>query len=291
LLVGLAAYLGHGLVNVGSVSVDWFPWLCFGAVASMVGARRPAPVRSIPALVASGIPVIALIGLLLPFSAFTANRDAALAHAEWVAGRSDQAASSALAALSHDPGRAVYWNWLGLARHQGGKWKDAAAAFEEASRRVPSESTYLLNLALAKGQQALSGDDSTAARLAALQAASRAIDVDPYILRMSEIADLAFGFSDFDLTLRASAATVAYFDPSYGHRAFLAAREATDLNQARREIENALVVRETAELRAALGETNLRMGDAETARTNGARALELEPNNEDARELLRQVGP
>jgi O-antigen ligase len=291
LLLGLFAFLAHGLVNVGSVAVDWFPWVCFGAAASLVGTRRPLSARTVPRLVGFGLATVALIGMALPFSAFAANRDAALARAELVAGRSDDAASSALAAVSHDPGRAVYWNWLGLAKHQAAKWREAAAAFEEASRRAPSESTYLLNLALAKGQQALSGDDSASARGAALHAASRAIDVDPYLLRMSEVADLAFGFGDFDLTLRASAATVAFFDPSYGHRTFLAAREAIDLNQAQRTLESAVAIRETPELRAALGETLLRMGDAAAARTNGLRALELSPDNEDARELLLQVGP
>jgi tetratricopeptide (TPR) repeat protein len=193
--------------------------------------------------------------------------------------------------VRQDPGRAVYWNWLGLARHQAGQWKAAGDAFQEASRRAPYESTYLLNLALARGQQALSGDDPNTAGSAALQAARGAIDVDPYLSRMSEVADIAFEFGDFDLTLRAAAATTAFFDPSYGHRTFLAAQQAIDLIQARRTLERALLVRETSELRAALGVTILRMGDAGSARANGIRALELEPDNQDARELLRQVGP
>ncbi|MDQ2915542.1 MAG: O-antigen ligase family protein, partial [Chloroflexota bacterium] len=251
LLLGLSAYLAHGLVNVGAVAVDWFPWVCFGAAASMAGVRRPAPARRFPQFVGLPFAIVALAAIVLPFSAFAANRDAGAARVQWTAARSDNAIFAAIGAISHDPGRAVYWNWLGLAKHQAGKWSEAAAAFEEAARRVPSESTYFLNLALARGQQSLSGEDSANTRGAALKAAGRAIDVDPYLPRMSEVADLAFGFGDFDLTLRASAATTAFFDPSYGHRTFLAAREAIDLVQAQQTLSSALSVRETSELRAA----------------------------------------
>jgi tetratricopeptide (TPR) repeat protein len=291
LLLGLSAYLAHGLVNVGSVAVDWFPWLCFGAAASMSGAGRSLQARRLPRLVGLGLVIVASVGIVLPISAFAANREAGSARLSWLAIRSDDATRAAEAAVRQDPGRAVYWNWLGLARHQAGQWKAAGDAFQEASRRAPYESTYLLNLALARGQQALSGDDPNTAGSAALQAARGAIDVDPYLSRMSEVADIAFEFGDFDLTLRAAAATTAFFDPSYGHRTFLAAQQAVDLIQARRTLERALLVRETSELRAALGVTILRMGDAGSARANGIRALELEPDNQDARELLRQVGP
>ncbi len=290
LLLGLAAYLANGLVTVGSIAVDWFPWVVLGATASIAGVTRPTRHRGLPRLFGIGLAILALVGMLAPAYALAANRDAGSARLEWVAQRSN-AVSSALSATSRDPGRAVYWNWLGLAKYQVGLWRDAASAFEEASQRAPHESTYLINLALTRGQQALDGDDAQNARSEALDAARRALDVDPYTARANEIANLAFAFGDFDLTLRAAATTTAFFDPSYGHRTFLAAAQATNLVEARRTLEAALMARETSELRAALGETALRMGDRESARTNVRRALELAPDNGDALGLLRQIGP
>ncbi|MDQ2915080.1 MAG: O-antigen ligase family protein, partial [Chloroflexota bacterium] len=137
LLLGLSAYLAHGLVNVGAVAIDWFPWVCFGAAAAMAGVRRPTPARRFPQFVGLPFAIVALAAMVLPFSAFAANRDAGAARVQWTAARSDDAIFAGVGAISHDPGRAVYWNWLGLAKHQAGKWSEAAAAFEEAARRVP----------------------------------------------------------------------------------------------------------------------------------------------------------
>ena len=291
LLLGLAAYWAHASVSVGSISVDWFPWLVFGATSSMTGVRRPTFSRSLPRPAGVGVVVLTLIAMGYAAFAFAANRDAGSARIEWGAQRSSLAITSAESATNHDPGRAVYWNWLGLAKHQAGLWQEAAAAFEEAARRTPQESTYLLNLALARGEQALHGDDAQNARAEALEAARRALDADPYSSRVYQIADIAFAFGDFDLTLRAAATTTVFFDPSYGHRTFVAASQALRLDEARRILDASVVIRETSELRAALGETALRMGDRELARASARRALELAPDNGDAIGLLREVGP
>ena len=39
LLLGLLAYWAHGLVSVGSVSVDWFGWAVLGAAAAVTTRR------------------------------------------------------------------------------------------------------------------------------------------------------------------------------------------------------------------------------------------------------------
>jgi O-antigen ligase/cytochrome c-type biogenesis protein CcmH/NrfG len=290
ILLAMAAYWVHGLVAVGSISVDWFPWVCFGGVAAVAGERQPAALHRSPRRAALALPLIVLGGLLMPLDALRANRDANTARAEWTASRTPNAVAAAQSAVSHDPGRAEYWNWLGLARSQAGQWGDAAGAFEEASRRAPHEATYWVNLALARGRQALSGGDPETSGRAAIDAARRAWEVDPFAPRVSDLlSDIGFQFGDFDLALLGSAQMTAYFDPTYGHRAFLAAQRAPDLAAARRVLERALAARETAGLRDALAAVSIRGGDLEAAQRNAVRAQELAPDDPDARALLEEL--
>jgi hypothetical protein len=169
-------------------------------------------------------------------------------------------------------------------------WRDAAQGFEEAARRAPHEATYWDNLAFAREQQASSGDDPETAGRAAVEAAARAVASDPFAPHVNRIlSDVAFRFGDFDLSLFGAARTTAYYDVTYGHQAFQAAQRANDLPQARRILEDALAVRETAALRSAFAAVALRMGDRETAWTNALRAKELAPDDPDARTVLDQL--
>ena len=290
ILLAMAAYWAHGLVAVNSISVDWLPWVCFGGIAAVAGERQTAAPRRPSRRAALVLPLIVLGGFLMPVDALRANRDANTARAEWTASRTPNAIAAARSAVSRDPGRAEYWNWLGLARSQAGLWPDAAAAFEEATRRAPHDATYWVNLALARGRQALSEDDPDAAGRAAINAARRALEVDPFAPRVSNVlSDIAFQFGDFDLALLGAAQTTAYFDPSYGHRTFLAAQRAPDLAAAWRVLERALAVRETAGLRDALAAVAIRGGDLEAAQRNAVRAQELAPDDPVARALLEEL--
>ncbi|MEK6206467.1 MAG: O-antigen ligase family protein [Chloroflexota bacterium] len=297
ILGGLAAYYTHGLVAVGSISVDWFPWFCFGLIASTTGlsssatARRvrPAPLGPIGLFAAA---LLAAAAIALPISAFQANRHAGAARAELLLGRPERAVSAAESAVSTDSGRSAYWRWLGLSREKMERWREAAEGYEEAAVRAPHDATYWSSLARARRNQALAKDEPELAGAAAVQAALRAVAVDPYGLGVNEsLADLAYEFGDFDIALRAAVKTVVIYDgyPTYGHRALQAAERVTDLPGARRVLEEAVTLEETTELRLALAVTALRMNDRPAARESALRALALAPNSQEALRLLAQL--
>ena len=292
LLAGLTAYYAQALVSVGSISVDWFPWICFGAVAGIARTSRPTTARHLGPLIAVPLAVLTVAGAVLPSAAFQANRYGGTARGELMADQVEAAISAADAAVSRDPGRAAYWSLLGLARERAERWRDAAAAYEEAARRAPHEARYWNGLALARRHQAEAKDDPQAAGAAAVQAAVRAVEVDPYGLSVNEnLADLAYEFGEFDLALRAAIKTAVLYDgyPTYGHLALLAAARVSDLGGARHQLEYAVTVEETAELRLALAVIALRMNDRAAARESALRALALSPNYKEAADLLAQL--
>jgi cytochrome c-type biogenesis protein CcmH/NrfG len=191
--------------------------------------------------------------------------------------------------VSRDPGRAEYWNWLGLARDQAGLWRDSASAYQEAVARAPHEATYWDNLALARGGQALMDGDIQAGE-AAVAAALRAVEVDPYAVRVNvTLADVAYQFGYFDLALRGAVSHTLWYDPSFGYRAFLASQRLSDLASARRILEDAVAVRDVVGLRLALAQIALRMNDRAAAEVSALRALELLPGDRDALALLAQA--
>jgi tetratricopeptide (TPR) repeat protein len=292
LFAGLTAYYAQALVSVGSISVDWFPWICLGAVAGIAGVSRPTTARHLGPLIGVPLAVMAVVGAVLPSAAFQANRDAGAARADLVAGRVEEAISAAELAVERDMGRAAYWSLLGLAREQAERWREAAAAYEEATLRAPHEATYWNRLALARRRQAEAKDDPQAAGAAAVRAAARAVAVDPHGVHVIEnLADLANEFAEFDVALRAAVNTVVLYegDSAYGRVAVLAAARVSDLGGARRLLEDAVDVEETPELRLALAVIALRMNDRVAARDNAQRALALSPNYKEAGALLAQL--
>jgi tetratricopeptide (TPR) repeat protein len=292
LFAGLSAYYAQALVSVGSISVDWFPWFCFGSVAGLAGLSRPTTTRDHSLLIGVPLVLLAVVGVLLSGPAFQANRDGGAARGALVAGRVEAAISAAELAVNRDGGRAAYWSLLGLAREKAERWRDAAAAYEEATLRAPHEAPYWNALALARRRQAEAKDDPQAAGAAAVDAAARAVEVDPYGLSVNEnLADLAYEFGEFDVALRAAVKTTVLYEgyPTYGHLAFLAAARVSDLGGARRQLEDAVTVEETAELRLALAVIALRMNDRVAARENALRALALSPNYKEAADLLAQL--
>jgi hypothetical protein len=105
------------------------------------------------------------------------------------------------------------------------------------------------------------------------------------------LADLAYEFGQFDVALHAAVKTTVLYDgyPTYGHLAWLAAARVSDLGGARRQLEGAVTVKETAELRLALAVVALRMNDRVAARESALRALALSPNYKEAADLLAQL--
>jgi O-antigen ligase len=289
IVLALAAYFANGLVSVGSISVDWLPWFCFGSIAAITGESRPSAARKVPSLILPLLALLAIAGFLAPRDALQANRDASLARSEWTAGQTVSAITAAEAAVGRDPGRAEYWNWLGLARDQAGLWRDSASAYQEAVMRAAHEAVYWDNLALARGAEALE-DGNVEAGKEAVAAALRAVEVDPYANRVnSTLSDIAYQFGDFDLAFRGSLRTTLLYDPSYGHRTFLSSQKLSDLRSARRLLEDAVAVRDVFWLRLALAEIAFRMNDRVYAEINARRALELTPGDPDALALLAQV--
>src|SRR5207253_5693543 len=116
LLLGLVAYWAHGLVSVGSVSVDWFGWAGLGTAAGVTTRLVPSGLQRRVDLAGSAVAVgasclVALSGV----SALDASHLAASAQSALTAQRSDAAVTSASAAASRDSGRAAYWELVGLA--------------------------------------------------------------------------------------------------------------------------------------------------------------------------------
>ena len=240
---------------------------------------------------AAALLVVGVASLVIPWQTLQANRYAGRARVDWTQGLSAETISAAGTAVAFDPGRAEYWNWLGLGFDQAGVPRSAGDAFEEATRRAPHEARYWLNLALARARQALAGDDREVAQPAALAAAARAVAADPYAPGFNEgLTDIALQLGDFDVAFR-SAVTNTLVHEGYGpagYEAFLISQRVSDLPSAREVLNNAIAVRDTAQFRLALAEIALRMNDRVTARTNALRALQLKPGDVDALQLLTQ---
>jgi O-antigen ligase len=205
LLAG-AAYWVHASVTIGSVGLDWFPYFAFGAAASLVDRPPPAarPRRG-PAMLATAavLAVLVVAGSLTGIFAFLANRDAAVAAFE-VDARPERAVAAAESAVRRDPGRAVYWYWLGRAQAAHGEWSASSAAFREAARLSPYERAYWGHLARSLVQEAQQTGDLTIVT-AAIAAARTGTEIDPNEpLTHVALAQVAFRLQDYE-TARAAA--------------------------------------------------------------------------------------
>ncbi len=295
-LVGIAAlaaaaYWGNALVSVGTIGVDWAPWLAFGAVASLGPRPPPAPARSVhPALVALVL-AAGVAGALSGDRAFAAGRAAASAQAAWSARDSEAAVAAARRAVDADPGRADNWNWVGLAQEIGGDQAAASDAYAAAALRAPYRSTYWVNLALARSRQAtLAGDVAAASQ--AVAAARRAVDVDPCGRPPnSALLDVATAFGQHELALRSAVAGLQACTADPFFEAFVsdAARTEPDGALARKLVDVALRSKDSVRLNLIAAELASAAGDRTTARAHAERTLEIEPGNKDALRLLAEL--
>jgi tetratricopeptide (TPR) repeat protein len=294
LALASVAYWANALVDVGAISVDWLPWFAFGATASLVGRRPAAPARrAVPMFVMAVIAVAAIAAAASGANAYLANRSAQTARSALAASDAARAVDAATAAVRADPGRADYWNWLGLSLETSGTAADAAAAYAEAARRAPYEATYWGNLALVRAREATRGGGDPALKSSAMDAARRCVAADPMSWEAHELlAKVAFQIGDYEAALES--ALVAYrFGSIHDDPSTIASKSASALSSrtALEHIEHAIAYRETALLHLAAAGVAERLGDKATAVAHARRVLVLEPGNEEARRIVTALGP
>lgn len=294
-LLAWTAYWAHGLVAVGSVAVGWLPWASLGAIAAIAGERtQPKPVRRVHPAIAALVLATAALGALSGGSSFLANRDAGEAETARASDDPAGAVAAAESAVRRDPGRADYWNVLGLARDGLAVWRASGDAYAEAARRAPYLETYWANLSRSRARQALAGDESSGGAAAALAAADAAARVDPNNPEgHAVLAEIALAFSRCDLALRSAATAISLYqgDPRYDRWAASASACSSDPAAARPLLERAIAAKDSPALHVAAAKVALRLGDRSAAREHAERALRLEPLNTDAQAVLRETGP
>jgi tetratricopeptide (TPR) repeat protein len=294
MIIASAAYWFHAFVAGGAVAVDWLPWVAFGTAAAV--DRQPVAValirRRLPAL-AAAVPVgLALLVASTGISALRADESTLTAKLAWEQGRADVALEAAMTSVREDPGRADHWNWLGLAQQLGGDSRAASEAFAEAARRVPS-SEHWSNLARSRARQLLSGDTSAGGAEAALDAARRAVAADPNAPGpYAVLAEIASFTGAYDMALDAAGHAMRLHpgNADYEYLAVAAALSLTDAQAARNTLDELLSIHESAALRVGLAKLSLQLNDRDSARREAARALELDPENDDAKAILSQTG-
>lgn len=286
------AYWANGLVSVGSISVDWIPWVILGSVAATGGASPPfrrsaLPARALIRVLAVSLAIAAIAGVLTGVDAFRSNRDSLLSRSAWLTGDQQAAVTYGAAALLEDPGPADHWNRLGLALDLAGRPGEAALAYEGAVRRAPQSPAFGFNLARSRARSGAVGVD------AAIAAAESAVAADPNdAWARITFADVVLALDRCDAALSSAVRAIQLFagDPHYDDLAARAARCAKDPPLAQERLAQALSAKESAVLLLALAELELSSGDIDGARNHALRVFELSQDNESALELLRQIG-
>jgi tetratricopeptide (TPR) repeat protein len=193
----LGAFLGTGLTSVSEVGTDWLFWVSVGAIAAVTArplalvaepsrhtprarrSRRQSTIANTSVRQRTALAFVALGAAIaiLSFNALGAsrwNRDAA---GQRLASATSQAIELAARATASDPRRAEYWYGLGLAYVASGKYADASAALDRASKLAPYEVRYIGDLA--RAQILLAGNGDSAARANAIRLGDLAVQVDP----------------------------------------------------------------------------------------------------------------
>jgi cytochrome c-type biogenesis protein CcmH/NrfG len=293
ILLGFAAYWADGLVAVGTVGVDWFPWLALGAAASIGGTRRQnlARARKVSRIVSVMIVLAACVGALSGLVALSAGEEAWEARILWLR-HSTLSVGHAAQAVALDPGRGEYWSWLGLARELTNDWKSATEAHLEAARRQPYDARLWANLARTLTRQALEHDESNGGAPAAIAAARRGVDEDPNNPDAhAALAATGIQLGQGDMALAGSVRAIVLYpiDPAYDFLALRAARSASDVRSAAAQLDRALGAKDSAPLRVAAAEIALRLGDNAAAKAHAMRAAQLAPDDSDVKRLLAQL--
>ena len=282
LLAAWCAYWVQGLVTVGSVSVDWVPWLALGVAAALTGSRaRHVPLRHRALVLSTATAAVCVVGVAAGAIAFAANRDA------WRAGVEDSVVASRAGelAVARDPGRATYWNRLGLALERNGRIEEAGRAYAEAARRAPYRATFWSNLTWIRLRQGDVAAAVTASRIAVTRDPN-----DPFASYALAEALRASGDCDEALSAARVAMWLYHDGPGFSRALARAALCSTDPGHARSILEQA-VVWDSAEIHAALASLLYTAGDTELARLHAARALQIDPKNAVALSVLSALTP
>ena len=126
-----------------------------------------------------------------------------------------------------------------------------------------------------------------------LDAARRAVAADPNSPEPSAVlADVASLTGDYDLALQAAARAVrlAPGRAEYEQLAIAAAIALSDPHAAANTIDELLALHDSAALRVARAKLALETNDRGVARDQANRALQLDPENREARAILDQLG-
>jgi O-antigen ligase len=289
LLVGSVAYWTVGIVSVGMIGVDWVPWVAWGGAAALAAGPGPVVVRQVARPLSAAAIASAVLLAGLGMNLLLASRAAHTARAAIDKGLKAPPGVAEEAA-ARDPGRADYWNELGRTRFSVGDLAGAEAAFESATERAPYQAAYWSNLAIARAGLVSGGTRSAAL---ALDAARRATVSDPNDpiphVAFAEVA-LALGQNRDALAALVEAIRLYPRDPRYDQLAIRAARGMADLADARAILKPVFDVKDSTTLRVGMAELSLALRDLPDARAQALRALQLDPNNPDARRLLDASG-
>ncbi|HEV2010431.1 MAG TPA: O-antigen ligase family protein [Candidatus Limnocylindria bacterium] len=294
LLLASVAYWAHGLVTVGSISVDWIPWVVLGAAASRAVEPVTTPRTAHPRPWAEGLVLgVCAVGLVLGYPAWAANRDALAARVAVERPDGARAVAAARSAIAEDRGRSTYWSILGRGLDLQGQWKAAGDAYAEAASRAPYDPTTWESLAVSRTRQAQSGDGSSGGEQAALDAARQAVRRDANNAGAHVVlAQLLTAFGHFDQGLAEAVIAIRQYpaDPRFDAVAAQAAGQAVDKSQARELVESALAAKESVTLEVVDARLALQLGDRAAAIQHATRALQLAPDNAEAKDILRMAG-
>lgn len=290
LALAWSAYWVNGLVSVGSISLDWIPWVILGSAAALTTSRPHArrPVRAAGSLLrplAVFLAIATTAGVLTGVDAFRANRDSLRSRSAWLVGDQEAAVAYGAAALMGDPGPADHWNRLGLALDLAGRPGEAAQAYEGAVQRAPHSSAFWFNLARSRAQSGGGVD-------AGIAAAESAVAADPNdAWTRITFADVLVGLDRCEPALSSAVKAIELFagDPRYDELAVRAANCVKDPQLVQAKLAQALATKESAVLLLALAELKLSSGDLAGARTHALRALDLSNDNETALKILRLI--
>lgn len=292
----LASYLVTGLVSVGSVGVDWILWVAFGGTVALSG---PATVTTAATGVASPrtswmiivlTVTVGLVGGAVGWSALQASREASLARVALSRHDVRLALAGAQEAVRLDPGRASYWNLLGLAYGRLERWRQAGDAFERATALYGHDGSYWSNLAHARARQWAAGDRSPPMRDSALNAARRAAVIDRFVPhRHPPLAEAALLVEAPEAALEFSAAGLRLAPGSTQDEeiAAHAALASGDAAAARDVLEDVLQYRDTWTLRMALAALSAKLGDTAGARLHSERAQAVAKSTDGAPPRVR----
>lgn len=284
-------YLATGLVSPSAIMVDWIPWVVFGGVASLTASEEPVPARRNVRLLIVPALAVALVGVLLTKSALDADYEAGFSQV--TRGLENQVPIAfATAATRLDSGRARYWFLLGSLYAARKQWRASGDAHEEAAKRAPYNASYWASLSVSRLRQALDGDQRSGGPEAAFATARRAIEADPRNpVGHVALAQAANAYGRHDLALQEIEAAIRLHrhDANYDTLAADIAVRA-DGGTGRRTLEAILQIKESIVVRLALARVELKSNDLSAARAQVRRVLELDPENQDARRLMAEIG-